>query len=245
MRTSLWLLALTACGGGERIPPRPLGAADHYAEARRHDDEASAERKLADEAERHAAPTVACGDRGLAGQSTSGGVPVSLVVPCWTARDDARAHEHRAEILERDARVHRATAKRLVDAERAACERLPASEISHTPSWHREDILSVEPLREGGPVRGARLVFRAVEGLTADWLRAAYACHQAQAAERGYDAGFMGYCPAMLSDSTIVVTDGVEGIAVEIRSDRDEIGAAIWGRATDLVAAAPASGATP
>jgi len=234
MRTALWIVFLAACANPRPAPTRPLGVADHYAEARRHDEEAQRERDRAIAVEQRTGAAVTCGNQTLAEQSTSGGKPISLAVPCWTSHDAAHAHLRRAEHLQRDAHAHRAIAKNLLEAERAACAPLPESERDHSPSWHREDVVSVEPLRDGGPVVGARIVFRKVEGLTADWLRTAYACHRAEAAVAGFDPTFMSYCPASVVDAEVEVTDRADGIEVTFRSHTKEGAAVIWGRASDL-----------
>jgi hypothetical protein len=160
-------------------------------------------------------------------------------VPCWTARSAAREHEQRAARLQRDARRHRATARHLLAVEDRTCAPLPAAERDHSPSWHRDDIIEVEPVRRDGHLEGARLRFRKVAGLDAAWLRTAYDCARARAAVHGYDPELASYCPAVLEDVRVDVEDGGHTLVVTVRSDRSEIAAAAWGRALELVGAAP------
>jgi len=237
MRHHTWLvIALAACTAPARVPSTLLSAQQHYAEARRHDAEADEHDRAARADERVTAQQRYCADRAIAEQSTSGGVPISLVTPCWTSTaSDRESHLHRAADLRRDARAHRSTAAKLIAAERAACDRLPVAERDHSPSWHRDDIIGVETVYAGHHVVGARLVFRKVEGLSVDWLRAAYACHHAQAAAAGYDPTYMPYCPAGLPDVAIDVVERSDGYVVTFRSSvRDDTGPAILGRAEAL-----------
>lgn len=237
MRRYPWfVIALVACSTPGRVPGPTLSAQQHYAEARQHEADAARHDGAAGAEERVPLGARTCTDRGMAEQSTSGGVPISLVTPCWSPTDNRSAHLHRAADLRRDARKHRAMAARLIEAERAACDQLPEAERDHSPSWHRGDITGVETVRAGHYIVGARLVFRKIEGLSVDWLRTAYACHQAQAAAEGYDATFMPYCPAGLPDVSIDVTERSDGYVVTFRSStRTESGPAILGRAEALV----------
>jgi hypothetical protein len=241
MRNYTLFVVLAGCAANSPTPQRPLGATEHYAEARAHD-QAAEEHDLAASAEQRSARTlVTCGDQVLSDQSTSGGVPLTRSVPCWTHVSQRDAHLRRAAAQRREARVHREIAARLIEAERVACAAVAEDERDHTPTWHTGDIVAVEPVRDGGPVAGARIVFRKIPGLTADWLRASYACQQAQAAAEGYDPTFASYCPSTLEGVTIEVSERADGFVVTFRADRPEVGAVVWGRASDLV---PGTGPT-
>ena len=65
-------------------------------------------------------------------------------------------------------------------------------------------------------------------------LRAAYACHQAQAAVAGFDPAVMSYCPATLPDVAISVAESADGYVVTFTSSRDDIAASVLGRALAL-----------
>lgn len=243
MRSPIAVLILAGCASSSS-PHKPLSAAEHYAEARAHDQEADGEEARAAAERSSVNPEAICGNRTLSDQSTSGGVPITHMVPCWTRSSTRDAHMRRAGQLRRDARVHRTIAAGLIKTERETCDAIAPSQRDHTPSWHRDDIARIEPIRDGGAVLGAQVVFRKVEGLSAAWLRAAYACHRAQAAVEGYDPTFMSYCPAGLADTTVEVTERDDGFVVTFRSDRAEIGAALWGRAGALADPAPSSAST-
>lgn len=236
-RHHTWLvLVLAACSTPARAPAVPMSAAQHYAVARDRDAAAAEHDRAADAEEGRGLVDRYCADRSIAAQSTSGGVPISLVTPCWSPTDNRDAHIHLAAKLRRDARAHRATATRLIEAERAACDRLPASERDHSPSWHRGDIIGVETVYAGHHVVGAQLVFRKLAGLSVDWLRTAYECHRAQAAAQGFDPTFMAYCPAGIADVAIDVAERSDGYVVTFRSSvRDDAGPAILARAEALI----------
>jgi hypothetical protein len=230
-------LSVAACGGSSRVSSRPFGVDDHLDEARRHETDAEREERIASDAEaasRNRMPV--CGDVVIADQVTSGGERIHGRKPCWSA-EQSTADRHHAEAarLRADARVHRARARELLEAERASCATLPAEEMDHTPFAHREDITWVGAELDGTKVRGARIRFRAVEGLSADWLRTAIACHQARAAALGYDAGYMGYDPTAVAGAEVEVVAGDDGIVVIVRATDDAAALAVYGRAEALV----------
>jgi hypothetical protein len=139
------------------------------------------------------------------------------------------AIEHR-----READRHRTIAASLRRAERESCTGLGEDERSHSPFFHREDILRVEPVLSGGALRGARVSFRRVPGLSAAWMRQALACHQSRAAALGYPATVMAYCPLMLAPTSVTVEETATALVVTLRADRDEQAAAIHARARAL-----------
>lgn len=232
-----WLL-LAACSSPARIPPRQLGVTEHLTEADQHEAAARRHDLLAADAEarrRHDAGII-CGDRALATQATSGGEVLTPRPPCWTTESDAiERHRTAAAHLRADARAHRAVARQLVGGAHAACESLPENELVTSPFSHRDDILTVEAVIDGDRVRGARILFAPVEGLTAAWLERSLACHQALAASGGYDAAYMPHSPAVVAGAAISAEDTALGPVVVIRSDDPAVALSIYGRAEDLL----------
>jgi hypothetical protein len=237
MKAALFSFAvLAACGGGSSMPHRPTGVQDNLAEADRHERDAELQEGQAAQAERRVVgETAACGDRVLADQLTSGGERLLGRSPCWTAADDEARHRELAADLRADAAAHRARARELAQAERDACEGMPTNELDHTPFFHRADIAAVAALVEGGEVRGARIRFRAVPGLTSDWLREAIACHQARAAALGWPEQHFAYDPTMVPGATATVEERGGSILVVIRADDDLAAQVAYGRAEDLL----------
>jgi hypothetical protein len=135
--------------------------------------------------------------------------------------------------LRKEAAEHRAMASGLLDTEKQACGGLGENEISASPFYYATDILKVEELKEGETLRGARVLFRKVPGLTAEHLRKSISCHQARAAVMGFATTFQSYDPLALPDVGSQVTESDEGYWVALRSERDDMAAAALGRARD------------
>ncbi len=221
----------------DRGHDKPLSVAEHQEEAQRHEREAQAQESLyRPEAANPNAQPVQCFDRPLAGVPTDGTEDIPLMRPCWSVETNPTAHHRQAAATHlHAAEVHRAKAAALLGAEKESCRGMGEEEISHTPFYHRDDILSVQPYREGKALRGVVVQFRQVPGLTADWMRRAIACHQARAAVMGYSPTFMSYCPLMLEGVAASVNATPDGVRVTLRSKDSVIAAAVLGRAEDLV----------
>lgn len=235
-------LSLGACASS---PPRvadspPKSYRDRMAEADQHDRDAQVHERQAAEARGQITPTgVSCGNpvvANVADQSTSGGERISTWIPCWSVeRDAAKYHQAEADRLHREARVDRGVARNLLEVEREFCTILPTDELTHTPFYHREDIAAVEPYVEGGHVKGARIHFKNVRGLDANWMRQALLCHRARAATIGYDPKYMAYDPTMLTDVNVAVTERKGTVDVLVRSDSELTTAVVLARAKALV----------
>jgi hypothetical protein len=237
MRPSIALALLAACAGPTSVsPPRPIGVAEHRAEADQHDERAARHAAAAAEhAEGSSGYT--CGDTVLADQLTSGGERLELAVPCWNTDAEASFEHRRAAAHERsEAARHRATARHLEQVEHDRCSGLSPTELDHTPFWHRSDIARVERLTDGETLRGARVTFRPVRGLDVTWMEHALQCHRARAAALGWDSRYMGYDPTLLSGVSTKVVAGDDGITVEIRTTNPDVAAVVAGRTEALVA---------
>jgi len=241
MRPSLVLLVVlgSACGssGGSSMPPRaPLGVQGNLAEAREHDAEAAQQEALASElSARSGKDAIACGDSVLADQVSSGGERL-LRPPCWTA-EPAAAERHRAEAerLRDEAAGHRARARALREAEQASCARMAPADLEHTPFAHLEDVATVVAELEGDRLRGARIQFDVVPGLTEPWLREALACHQARAAALAYDPTYMSYDPSVVAGAEVTVEADPAGVVVTIVARDDAAARIIYDRAEELL----------
>ena len=137
---------------------------------------------------------------------------------------------------------HRAGSKALRDAEARACARLAEADRDTTPFAHREDIASVEPLTvnvssskaQFARTQGAVVTFRAVPGMTAQWLQRIVDCHLARNAVLGHDVPEMAYCPLVPKNVTARVTATDTGFAVAVRSEDADTAAEILRRARAL-----------
>lgn len=163
--------------------------------------------------------------------------------PCWTSvTNPTEQHRKDAESHREYAAKHRAAAQALRDAESQSCGDLAERDRDTSPFYHREDIASVSKIDRQVPrgkaqievIRGARAVFRAVPGLTSEWLQRLVNCHRARAAAVGYDMKGMEYCPLALKGVTAVVSSTGDGFAVDVTSDDPAVAAEAWRRVSAL-----------
>jgi hypothetical protein len=217
------------------VPQRPRSATEQFRLAAE-DDEAAADHANAAAVAEHRPETFVCADGGMPSQTTSGGERLTMWSPCWS-QERALSESHRSEALalRAEAERHRASARTLVDVERTFCAQLTPDELTHTPFFHREDIVMAVAYREGDRVLGAKVTFKAVPGLDANWMRMALGCHRARLATLGYPATYMSYDPTMLLHASVAVTELEHQVIVTIRADDDVDGAVAWSRAAALV----------
>ncbi len=214
-----------------------MTAHEHLAEADQHEAQARALEARAAEKERSGNPTpYTCGDTALNELATSGGERLHLAAPCWAGERSAiRRDREAAERQRAEARDHRRTARAMLVAERKWCAGLPASELEHTPFDHREDLASVQAELEGDKLRGARVRFRKVPGLSADWLRQTIACHQAMSAMHGYDPTNLSHDPSVVSGVQTTVIEGPNGLEVVMRAADPAAALVVYARAEALL----------
>lgn len=231
------LLVAVACGGPTKEAPHGhLSTSEHHTEAERHDKIAEGhERAVQRNYESQGRGEIQCVDQPLAGQPTSGGERIPLIKPCWTREMDPAniAHKRAAARHRRLAAEHRSRAEMLARIERRNCRGMGVAELSHSPFWHREDVLRFEPIKRGNRLLGVRTVFKKVRGLSVQWMGRAVACHKARAAAIGYKTRYMPYCPLMLPHIETAVRETPEGIVVDITSKHGEMAAAALGRVQD------------
>jgi hypothetical protein len=149
-------------------------------------------------------------------------------------RKDAEHHRKLAE-------KHRAASKALVDAEQRFCSGIPDADRDLSPFYHREDItasygiekpeggygaqdgpkfVSIQQIEKevAGPggLLGARVTFRAVPGMTGEWLQRVADCHLARNSVEGGTG--MPFCPLAVPHTSATVTSTGAGFAVDITS---------------------------
>lgn len=174
-----------------------------------------------------------CRNRGRAAESADA---------CWTSVSNPTAeHLEHAAKLRRAAADHRAASQALRDAESRACTGLSEEQRDESPFDHREDIASVDrlsspPQGKGGMryFEGAVVVFRAVPGMTAEWLQRLVDCHVARNAALGHDVPEMSSCPLVPKGAHATVTATSGGFAVAIRGDDEATSREILRRAEAL-----------
>lgn len=219
---------LVGCVSTPGANPHDMSAAQHQAAANDHDQLADAH---AGQYSADASATVwRCSRRGA----------------CWTSTTNpTAAHQDEAKKHQRMAADHRAASQALRDAEARACVGLADEDRDSSPFDHRDDIASVEPLSEnvssgkgGQPPKmtGAVITFRALPGLTAEWLQRVVDCHLARNAALGHDVPEMPSCPLVPKNVTARVTSTGAGFAVAVRSDDSDTAVEVLRRARSLVA---------
>lgn len=164
---------------------------------------------------------------------------------CWISIENpTAAHLEAADRHKRHAADHHAASAALRDAEARACGGIARGDRDMSPFEHREDIVGVSPLvlnefdarTKFPPERmvGATVTFRAISGLTAEWLQRVVTCHLARNAALGHLVPEMADCPLVPRDVEARVSPAGDGFAVAIRSSDPKIAREILARAQRL-----------
>jgi hypothetical protein len=233
-------MVTTACAGSyEPLAERPQGYATKMEAADAHSQSADAHRQLAvvhDEQDPAHPTSYQCGDVALADQTTSGGQRVMESVPCWNIDEESAAHQRfLADREQAIADDERRSATQLVEAELAACRGLSARELEHSPFAHRREIQQVLPHREAGVLRGVRIVWKPVLGLSARWMRASIDCHRARFERMGEPSMYLPDDPTLVARSTVTVSDRGGHVEVLVETDDEVSSHVALERARDLV----------
>lgn len=204
----LTILAAACARSNEPLVRHPRGYAAQMQSADAHAQRADEHRQAArlPDSARTPGERYNCGDRALSDEATSGGERLMPTVPCWDVTEENTEHQrYLVAREERIARSERRAATAMVEAELAACRGLSERELEHSPFAHRKEIAAVIPHRESGVLRGVRIVFKPVPGLTESWMRQAIACHRARFERMGEPAGYLPDDPTLVAGSTATV----------------------------------------
>lgn len=154
---------------------------------------------------------------------------------CWEERINPTEYHLRHRDRHRDlAETHRAASQTLRTVEADKCAGLSDEDRDMSPFAHQQDIQSVQELP--GRADGAEIAFRAVPGMTAEWLQRLVECHQARAAALGFRMEGMEYCPLNVKNVTATVQSVGNGFAVRLEADDAETAAEVLKRAKALQA---------
>jgi hypothetical protein len=163
---------------------------------------------------------------------------------CWTSIENpTEQHNQEAAEHRRHAAAHRAASVALRDAEARECAGIEPDDRDISPFEHTEDIISITPLTQQAGSRetrstertvGAVVTFRAVPGMTAEWLQRVVDCHLARNASLGHAMPEMPDCPLVPRGAQARVRSTGDGFAVEIRSDDEATAREILERAKRL-----------
>jgi hypothetical protein len=234
----LTVLAAACARSNEPLARHPKGYAATMQSAEAHQERADRHReasRLPDSA-REPGERYSCGDTALIDQATSGGERLMPTVPCWdVAQENAEHQRYLAAREERIARTERRAATAMVETELAACRGLSTRELEHSPFAHKKEIAAVIPHRQSGALRGVRIVFKPVPGLTAAWMRQAIACHRARFERLGEPAGYLAEDPTLVAGSSTTVDEQSGHLEVLIETGDATSGRVALDRARDLI----------
>lgn len=240
---SLVLVAIAppACAG------KTPGAQPHEMSAAAHEREASEHGRTG---ERHAADyDPAVRSQGFSCFAPGGprpGLNATVIEDvCWdSVQNPTEGHRDEAERHRRHAADHRAASAALREAEARACAGISPGNRDMSPFERREDIASVAPLmlpeadaRAKTPAErllGAVVTFRAVPGLTAEWLQRVVSCHLARNAALGHVVPEMPDCPLVPRGVQARVSPAADGFEVAIRADHPTVAREVLARAQRL-----------
>jgi hypothetical protein len=212
--------SLVACAGNQGMH----GTRPHDMSIAQHEAAAANEEQTARDEQLAARETTTCVPLKATSAATQSGIA------CWTSRANPTKAE-KAEIArhEKLAAEHRAAASALVEAEAQSCADIDQEDRDISLFFHREDIVAVEPAKQSpGPyfgndspqqTIGAVVVFRAVPGLTVEWLQHLVNCQMARAAALGYDLPELADSPIALRHVQARVTPDGDKFRVEVTSD--------------------------
>ena len=145
-----------------------------------------------------------------------------------STQNPTQQHREEAARHRRVAEQHRVASQSLREAEQRFCSGVPPEDRDMSPFYHREDITVVGTVKQGPGIyggqgetspNGARVAFRAVPGLTGEWLQRVVDCHLARNAVAGTTDTTMDYCPLAVPHTTASVVSTGKGFAVDITSD--------------------------
>lgn len=198
--------ALLACASSPSTAPHAISAAEHEAAARRADASAAEHEASYDPRawrERRCPPRY------------GGLTPI-----CWSdAGNPTASHRDEADRRHQEAERHRAASRALRDAEATACADTAPADREWSPFEHADEILEIEPLRDGSRLVGATALFRPVPGLTPETLSRVASCHAARNAVLGHARPEMARCPLAVPGVRTRAIATPRGVALEIRAD--------------------------
>lgn len=237
---SLLAFTIAAMGCGSSPPslaPHPQGYAARMEAADAHSESAELHHDAARAPDSARIENYQCGDPDdRSDQLTSGGQRLMPMVPCWDPVEE-HAQRERAAARREDklARQERRAAAALVETKVDACRGISEAEMGHSPFAHRHAIASAIPHEVAGAMRGVRIVFKPVPGLTQGWLEQAIACHRAEFERLGEPPTYLSDDPTLVRGAVATVSSHRGHLEVVVET-RDEVAANVaLGRARDLV----------
>lgn len=222
MRHGNWMIlglfgTLAACA------PQQPPVAEHHLSAAEYDQRASSE-------EQQAAAHMAQYNPGLTKREYQ-----CSPRACWTSVVNPTQHNvEEAEAHRKAAAEQRMKSSELRDVEARDCAGMADADRDTSPFDHREDIVAVEPLLEGGRTMGATVFFRKVPGLTQDSLQKHVDCHIARNSALGHIVPEMPHCPLVPAGVSAKVRTVSGAFAVDVLATNHDTGEEVFRRAETL-----------
>ena len=238
-RVGLWIGLSTMVGCASTTP----GAKPHEMSTAHHEAAAQQEQQAAEEHQRQYNAKAASERTRCTNTRGAPGVDVDTGV-CWTSvTNPTDIHLRAAEEHRRHAADHRAGSAALRAAEDQACVGIAPDDRDMSPFERTEDITSVAPYTvrisggktESAATLGAVVTFRAVPGMTAEWLQRLVDCHLARNASLGHVVPEMPNCPLVPNGVEAHVSSTGNGFAVVVQSSDRAVVPEIQARANRLV----------
>lgn len=163
----------------------------------------------------------------------------------WTSnRQPTASHARMHEEHQKHAADKRKELSQLQAAEARLCVGLSPEDRDMSPFEHVDDIAGVKVLKEkkvdgkrtSDSTTGVIVTFRAVPGLTAEWLKRVIDCHIARNEAVGNAEPLMPNCPLMPKGVTASVASAGSGFEVTVRSSDPEAAKEIVARGNRLAA---------
>ena len=229
-----WMLGIATAGCAATSGARP-----HEMDAAQHEREADAHATMA---EAHAGPDSSSGVERERCTPHGSAIGAEMRGVCWNSvASPTPEHLRAAEEHPRHAADHRAASMALRDAEARACAGIAAEDRGISPFEHLEDVASIAPLNESASGKasmprtaGAIVTFRAVPGMTVEWLQRVVDCHLARNAALGHVVPEMPDCPLVPRGAEARVCSTASGFAVAVRSNDADAAREILARAQRL-----------
>lgn len=169
---------------------------------------------------------------------------------CWdSVQNPTESHLYEAQAHKRKAADHRTASAALREVEAHACTGIAATDRDMSPFTHKGDIVSVAPLvlseadaRAKTPAErllGASIKFRAVPGLSAEWLQRVVNCHLARNAALGHVVPEMPNCPLVPAGVRARVSAAGDGFEVAVRANHPTVAREVLARAQRLAPGTP------
>lgn len=144
-------------------------------------------------------------------------------------------HRRYAAKLRSEAADHRGAARTLREAEARACSESTGGHPDLAPFFEFQEVDRVTPLYVSngryGALRGASITLKKADGVTAESVQSALACHLARNAALGFEAPEMGHCPLAARGVRATAREQDGRVVVDVSASSAAVAEAVLARA--------------